>query len=639
MSVWLQRFAVHRGGPRYKDLPAYVHSYKPVSPCVVRDAVLLRIREHFFEFVYGRRVSRVRPGGDRCCVMAEAAPVGASGSALLSPRDSGQMSAGSDKLSERCVPTNALVPGSAELGRPSAAQPAFSAGEKEPVAVSDSDKVKLSVVDDMSVDEFVNKLWADAEEHVERVWAERALAKASADQHVPMEAEDTVPQVAEKAAVMRGGASGSDESGSGSDESGTGTGSSSGEQGSGSGAQQAGAAVAAGAGSGSGATQGSSDQVPAAPGVGVLAQAPQVYGSVSAETESAELQRQRAQIAELERQLEAARRGNVRPNADGARSYATAAKVTIKDVKLEKFSGNTDAEAHVISRDSFLPLLEWLDGAAFQMSVAGLPEHLHVRALLTHLSGAALKAFYARYQHRTAEVASWTMRDAKQAIASLVPESELLFTNTAIAMKFTATTMPDDIQKWGMYMRNGELAVDGSAFAFDQLQKKMMAAMPDIFTIAQSSYNLRLEKRQSFDLLISDAMQIVNALMVHDKLRVSDRVQAQRSERAKPVARNGNGGGVRKLGGAGGRKKGDKAPKGKSAATKSENIALAKKFNRCFGCGMYVPYGELDNHKARSKEQGGCAQDAEAFKRRMGTVRKMCADGKEDQVNVFPDKK
>ena len=55
-------------------------------------------------------------------------------------------------------------------------------------------------------------------------------------------------------------------------------------------------------------------------------------------------------------------------------------KVSLKDVKLEKFWGNKDVDAHVINKENFLPLLEWLESACFQIQVSGLPVELHVRA-------------------------------------------------------------------------------------------------------------------------------------------------------------------------------------------------------------------------------------------------------------------
>jgi hypothetical protein len=45
-------------------------------------------------------------------------------------------------------------------------------------------------------------------------------------------------------------------------------------------------------------------------------------------------------------------------------------RVAPRDVKLEPFSGNTDDSSHVIDKNHFLPLLEWLDSSIFTLRVS-----------------------------------------------------------------------------------------------------------------------------------------------------------------------------------------------------------------------------------------------------------------------------
>jgi hypothetical protein len=72
-------------------------------------------------------------------------------------------------------------------------------------------------------------------------------------------------------------------------------------------------------------------------------------------------------------------------------------RVALRDVKLEPFSGNTDGSAHVIDKIYFLPLLEWLDNSIFMLRASKLDPSHYVTKLLLSLTGAAKRAFVARF--------------------------------------------------------------------------------------------------------------------------------------------------------------------------------------------------------------------------------------------------
>jgi hypothetical protein len=53
-------------------------------------------------------------------------------------------------------------------------------------------------------------------------------------------------------------------------------------------------------------------------------------------------------------------------------------KVSIRDVSLQSFSGSRDPVGHVIEKESFLALLEWLESCDFLLETSGLDPALHV---------------------------------------------------------------------------------------------------------------------------------------------------------------------------------------------------------------------------------------------------------------------
>jgi hypothetical protein len=154
------------------------------------------------------------------------------------------------------------------------------------------------------------------------------------------------------------------------------------------------------------------------------------------------------------------------------------------------------------------------------------------------------------------------------------------------------------------------------------LQDKMLEACPEVFTVAQSAFNLRFEFKPQFDALIQDAVKIVDTLTIHNRLPCVQEwaglsgaptfKRSNRDRRLKPV------GGVTKF--------------KRKAGVLEEFKRLARKHGRCYECGA-KPEGTLADHKAVCS---GCEND---FRRRMGIVKAMVEKGKGAEVNSPPPKK
>lgn len=321
--------------------------------------------------------------------------------------------------------------------------------------------------------------------------------------------------------------------------------------------------------------------------------------------------------------------------------HVSRSAVRINDVKLSVFSGNSDSTAALISQAYYLPLIRWIkeSNAALKYSGLAIPDQCTV--VLNHLKGAARSAFFAKHGH--ADRSQWTLDLLFRKIANLVPEYDVLFTRAALEMKFRARSLVDDIDTFAMYLRYGCLQLDGNQFVFSELQKKMIAAVPKIFTLAADLHNMRLvwNKEKGFSWRVATAIEIVNALQANQQLlmAVADIPGRKEPGAGSPSKREGNPFATKR-----------KAPKdwddkksGKSVKRvqgkdkKAQLKSLAKRFSRCMKCGLHVPNQDWKGHASASDEKSKCTPSK--FETRMGKVASMVAKGLEDKVNEFPGKK
>ena len=344
--------------------------------------------------------------------------------------------------------------------------------------------------------------------------------------------------------------------------------------------------------------------------------------SGSRNTQQQEMEALRAELAELKALVQ---NTNGQASAQqGAAAPPSTVRVTPKDVHLEKFSGNRDACAHVITEDQFLPLLEWLQACEFTLVTSRLPSDLHVPVLVSHLTGAAKRAFLRRWGTLDASVMhAWSLKDAKIAIASLVPNHKVQFTKLAFDMQFSAHSLANDLQKFALYMQHGELPADNSRYVFDRLQEKMQRAVRDIFSTASGLYNKPFVFKPTFAEIMRDAIDIVSTLQVNGKLvSKRGRDETDSNQETRPL------------------KKGNKrlqVPRGAqpprqrgNSSKRREFMELARRFNRCFGCGKHVEGAQIASHREPS------SRNPQEFSKRMGQVKRLVDAGREAEVNVFP---
>ena len=345
-----------------------------------------------------------------------------------------------------------------------------------------------------------------------------------------------------------------------------------------------------------------------------------------------ELGKLRKELDETKAQLASARAGPRQPQQGHAVGSRQQVRVSPKDVRLEKFSGNADEKARFIEPDQFLPLLEWLKATEFAIKTSGLPEAHHVPVLIQHLSGAAKSSFIKKHGGIADELSSWSLRDAKLAIAGLVPDHECLFSKAALDMVFKAESLAEDVESFALFMIHGELGTE-SKFVFAELQKKVLRASPEIFSTAATQHNLHFAYReeQTFTQAVYKLQNIIHVLQVNGQLS-KPKVG---KEPWKDVVRNGSGKlavqdrSKRERSAGAGPSRGQTADKRskrtpeEAKALQKEFSELAKKHSRCYGCGRHVAPEDRESHKSE------CSRDKHKFWTNMGKVRSLVQAGKD----------
>jgi hypothetical protein len=293
-------------------------------------------------------------------------------------------------------------------------------------------------------------------------------------------------------------------------------------------------------------------------------------------------------------------------------------RVAPRDVKLEPFSGNTDDSAHVIDKNHFLPLLEWLDSSIFTLRASKLDPSHYVSKLLFSLTGAAKRAFVARFGN-VHNVSEWTLDQARSNIASLVPDHDVLFTLQALNMSFSKSSLPDDLQKFRLYIEKGNLPIDNIKLYVRLIQDKLVNAFPECLTIAATRYGKHLQYKPVFSEMFADAQTLVAELAANGHLTssvlpkrlgdVSEPTVAKRSKRSYGTTPQA----IRE----------PPKPTKPIDADNSEDAELkrlAKRFHRCFECGLYMPRG-LNVHKPK------CYPSLQRFRSRLRGAKKTLEAG------------
>jgi hypothetical protein len=316
--------------------------------------------------------------------------------------------------------------------------------------------------------------------------------------------------------------------------------------------------------------------------------------------------------------------------------------IRIADVKLSEFAGNADSNASFVDPEYYLQLLSWIKDCSVVLRASGLSVRRQVLCMIGHLRGAARHAFMT--EHQEADIGAWSLDTLIGALAALIPDHKTLFTRKAVEIRFSRSTLRDNIETFSLLVKHGEIS-QNSHFWFDQLQRKLLDAAPNILSDASGLYNLRLEWREgmSFADMITQTIEIVSRLQADGRLLKARVPNGQAGEAESNAASPRQGGARHKNGGKNGRN-GNRAlgvqgggvskPRGNKIRAKPMNPELrdlAVKYDRCFDCGQHCPKGTISQHKSH------CPKDKALFATRLGRVRAFVKKGTTDyqKINNF----
>jgi hypothetical protein len=146
-----------------------------------------------------------------------------------------------------------------------------------------------------------------------------------------------------------------------------------------------------------------------------------------------------------------------------------------------------------------------------QLRASQLPQEHWVSKLLGALGGAAKKSF--TRIHGEAPTNTWSGEDFQLAVASLVPDHAVQFSMAATNMRFSAKTLCDDIARFALLIKNGDLMVNpNSRFVFTYLQNKLIEAQANILSVAKSHFNLYFVYCEDFEKHVHAAQCIAEKL-------------------------------------------------------------------------------------------------------------------------------
>ena len=110
-------------------------------------------------------------------------------------------------------------------------------------------------------------------------------------------------------------------------------------------------------------------------------------------------------------------------------------------------------------KEQFSPLLQWMESASFQIQISALAPEVHVRALVKHLGRDALKAFMLARRRCVSWATERCKRHRTRLLVLCLSTASCLPNTHWIYMRVTVKSLQNDVQRYALYMTNGDIAV------------------------------------------------------------------------------------------------------------------------------------------------------------------------------------
>ena len=186
--------------------------------------------------------------------------------------------------------------------------------------------------------------------------------------------------------------------------------------------------------------------------------------------------------------------------------------MTAKDVlsNLDTFYGNSTKTSEVLDPEEFLPFQLWFDGCVWKLQTVGVPSTEHTRLVCQKLAGAALATFKSKCMAEKWDLSACDMPLLRKRMAALFPNAEAILTRKLNSMTFRVKHLSQDLMTLGHYARHSSFAqmLDQNEFLYTLVRNELHGARANWLIAVQSEYGLSLDKSETFDNYINQAVQI-----------------------------------------------------------------------------------------------------------------------------------
>ncbi len=260
--------------------------------------------------------------------------------------------------------------------------------------------------------------------------------------------------------------------------------------------------------------------------------------------------------------------------------------VRFKDVlgMLDTFRGTDNATDTVVDDGSFISFHEWLRNSLCTLRSTRQPPSTYVTALCHKLAGPARTEFFELCERDSVDFETLSPAQFEAQFSQLYHHAAAKYTQLAHDMHFDASRTQHGVQTWRSYVMHSSWRrnLDNNEFLCDLLREKLNDAYPNCLLIAQSEYQLSLDPRATFTAYTDTALRIAARMQLRKRGPGTFPRPAPATPRKTPRGA---------------------APHSMHATppTSLDDIALCRRYDRCFHCALPLHSHDRDRGSPGSK--------------------------------------
>jgi hypothetical protein len=201
---------------------------------------------------------------------------------------------------------------------------------------------------------------------------------------------------------------------------------------------------------------------------------------------------------------------------NGTRDLPCDGLIPLKEIlnSIPFFYGNSDHSSEVVADNQFIAFVDWFEGALWKLRSAGIDSAVHIRLILTRLSGAMLHMFRTKQDIYNWDLSRFSVEHLRSALSNLFNDAEVRYTDELLALTFSKKSLTQSIQRFrtlAMYS-SFKRALDHNKHLYTLLRRKLNDVHPNILLVASAESGLKLDESLSFHAYVDSALQIVARL-------------------------------------------------------------------------------------------------------------------------------